>query len=191
MFDNPILTLLVFGIGLVILMYLGSVLLKWFFGKLLGSQPRKSGIKRFDERVDDFLVVMGQRMDRPWMLEELVQVTGENEGPVRALLSRARRRRLVTSEWMTHPVTEADFEGFMLTPKGVRDFGAYAPDDRVTVRSTQAAYQKPDFTTDPAEEDYDEPYPEQEPEEDEEHASPLSPTPLPRARPRGIQRRVR
>lgn len=187
MLNNPIVMLLLLGVALVAVMYFSALALKWLFRRLLGTKPRRSGIQRFDDQVDELLGVMGQRMDRPWMIEELYHVTARDMDALRALLARARRRGLVTQEWMTHPVTGADFEGFMLTDKGVRDFGMYAPEDRTTLSpQEERAFDRDVAAPDPygLEDEFDD-----APGEDDADDEPTSPLTVPQ--PRGMRRRSR
>lgn len=101
---------------------------RWLIRKLFRVQPRGL-LRRLDRQVDALLHVMGERMERPWMTEELQVVAGLSEGAVEQFLARARARKLVRREWQTHPVTEEPIHAALLTTRGVRLFGMYAPDD--------------------------------------------------------------
>lgn len=115
--------LIVAALGLLLIVAV-AFLLRAGLNRMTGG---RLGRRRRDVRLDTFLRVMGTRMGRPWMTEELMAVTGLPYDAVDDLLGRARP--VVAWEWMDHPVTGEEFRAVRLNRRGVREYGAFAPDD--------------------------------------------------------------
>jgi len=136
---NPVVILLLMVGASILLMIVLSQLFRRWLSRGLKRINLTSKRQRLDEEVDGLLEEMGNRMDRPWMSQELQVITGYREQALHALLRRGRERGCVRTEWRVHPVTEEEFEAYMLTRRGVRQFGAYAPDDQLSLSEDEGA----------------------------------------------------
>lgn len=108
------------------LIVLTGLLVRWWLSRLLGWRLKRRSAAA-DQQMTTLLLIMGTRMGRPWMIEELSAVTGLSPEALGRLLSRGRP--FVQRSWEDHPKTGEEYEALRLNERGVRAYGKYAPDD--------------------------------------------------------------